>query len=99
MSLDGSNHRHGAGLDDRASRNRRRDSQALYAANLGSDWIPRTGSGDDWHSWRMAMGTRGGHHIACWMEFVVAVMHPPRGPNWFVSALALPGALYVAGAL
>jgi hypothetical protein len=31
--------------------------------------------------------------------FVVAVMHPPRGLNWFVSALALPGLLYVAGAL
>lgn len=34
-----------------------------------------------------------------WSLFVLAVMHSPRGLNWFVSALALPGALYVAGAL
>ena len=34
-----------------------------------------------------------------WVLFVVAVMHPPRGLNWFVSALALPGILYIAGAL
>lgn len=34
-----------------------------------------------------------------WGLFVVAVTHPARGLNWFVRALALPGLLYVAGAL
>jgi hypothetical protein len=46
--------------------------------------------------WELAGGTIS---LVGWSLFVVAVMHPPRGPNWFVSALALPGALYVAGAL
>ena len=34
-----------------------------------------------------------------WSLFVVAVAHPVRGLTWFVSALALPGVLYVVGAL
>src|ERR1035438_9313866 len=70
MSLDCSNPRHVAGLDHRDYCNRRRDAQSLYPANLGSGWVPRTGSGDDWHSCRVAMGTCGRHPIACRMEFV-----------------------------
>jgi hypothetical protein len=46
--------------------------------------------------WELAGGTLS---LVGWSLFVVAVMHPPRGLNWFVGALALPGALYVAGAL
>ena len=46
--------------------------------------------------WELAGGTLS---LVGWGLFVVAVMHPPRGLNWFVGALALPGALYVAGAL
>jgi hypothetical protein len=46
--------------------------------------------------WELAGGTLS---LVGWSLFVVAVMHPPRGLSWFVSALALPGALYVAGAL
>ena len=46
--------------------------------------------------WELAGGTLS---LVGWSLFVVAVMHPPRGLNWFVSALALPGLLYVAGAL
>lgn len=45
--------------------------------------------------WELAGGTLS---LFGWGLFVVAVMHPPRGLNWFVGALALPGALYVAGA-
>ncbi len=70
MSLDCSNPRHVAGLDNRAFRNRRRDAKSPYSANDGSGWVPRSGSGDDWHSGRVAMGTCGRHPIACWMEFV-----------------------------
>jgi hypothetical protein len=46
--------------------------------------------------WELAGGILS---LAGWSLFVVAVIHPPRGLNWFVSALALPGLLYVAGAL
>jgi hypothetical protein len=46
--------------------------------------------------WELAGGTLS---RVGWSLFVVAVMHPPRGLNWFVGALALPGLLYVAGAL
>ena len=46
--------------------------------------------------WELAGGTLS---LVGWSLFVVAVMHPPRGLNWFVGALALPGILYVAGAL
>ena len=46
--------------------------------------------------WELAGGTLS---LFGWSLFVVAVMHPPRGLNWFVGALALPGVLYVAGAL
>ena len=46
--------------------------------------------------WELAGGILS---LVGWSLFVVAVMHPPRGLNWFVSALALPGALYVSGAL
>jgi hypothetical protein len=46
--------------------------------------------------WELAGGTVS---LVGWSLFVVAVMHPPRGLNWFVGALALPGLLYVAGAL
>ena len=46
--------------------------------------------------WELAGGTLS---LVGWGLFVVAVMHPPRGLNWFVGALALPGALYAAGAL
>jgi len=31
--------------------------------------------------------------LACWCLFVLAVMRPPRGPNVFVSLLALPAIL------
>jgi hypothetical protein len=34
-----------------------------------------------------------------WYLFVATVMRSPRGLTWFVIALALPGALYVASAL
>ena len=46
--------------------------------------------------WELAGGTVS---LVGWSLFVVAVMRSPRGLNWFVSALALPGVLYVAGAL
>ena len=46
--------------------------------------------------WELAGGTLS---LVGWSLFVVAVMHPPRGLNWFVGALTLPGLLYVAGAL
>jgi hypothetical protein len=46
--------------------------------------------------WELAGGTLS---LLGWGLFVVAVMHPLRGLNWFVGALALPGILYVAGAL
>jgi hypothetical protein len=46
--------------------------------------------------WELAGGTLS---LVGWSLFVVAVMHPPRGLNWFVGALALPGLLYVAAAL
>jgi len=46
--------------------------------------------------WELAGGTLS---LVGWSLFVVAVMHPARGLNWFVGALALPGLLYVAGAL
>jgi len=46
--------------------------------------------------WELAGGILS---LVGWGLFVVAVMHPPRGLNWFVGALALPGLLYVAGAL
>jgi len=46
--------------------------------------------------WELAGGTLS---LVGWGLFVAAVMHPPRGLNWFVGALALPGILYVAGAL
>jgi hypothetical protein len=46
--------------------------------------------------WELAGGTVS---LVGWSLFVVAVMHPPRGLNWFVGALALPGLLYVAVAL
>ena len=45
--------------------------------------------------WELAGGTLS---LFGWGLFVVSVMHPPRGLNWFVSALALPGLLYIAGA-
>ena len=77
MSLDGSNRRHVAGLDVRDYRNRRRDAQSPYAANVGSGWVPRTGSGDDWYSGRVAMGTCGRHPIACRMEFVRGCSNAP----------------------
>lgn len=70
MSLECSNHRHFANLDDRAYRSRRKDAQSLYAADEGSGWVPRTGSGYDWYSGRVAMGTCRRHYVACWMEFV-----------------------------
>lgn len=34
-----------------------------------------------------------------WCVFVLAVMRPPRGPNVFVCALALPAVLYLTSAL
>ena len=46
--------------------------------------------------WELAGGTLS---LVGWGLFVVAVTHPARGLNWFVGALALPGVLYVAGAL
>ena len=46
--------------------------------------------------WELAGGTLS---LFGWSLFVVTVMHLPRGLNWFVGALALPGLLYVAGAL
>ncbi len=46
--------------------------------------------------WELAGGVVS---LVGWGLFVVAVMHPPRGLNWFVSALALPGILYLAGAI
>jgi len=46
--------------------------------------------------WELAGGTLS---LVGWSLFVIAVMHPPKGLNWFVGALALPGILYVAGAL
>ncbi len=46
--------------------------------------------------WELAGGTLS---LGGWSLFVVAVIHPPRGLNWFVGALALPGLLYVAGAI
>jgi hypothetical protein len=46
--------------------------------------------------WELAGGILS---LVGWSLFVVAVTHPGRGLNWFVSALALPGVLYVAGAL
>jgi hypothetical protein len=46
--------------------------------------------------WELAGGTLS---LVGLSLFVVAVMHPPRGLNWFVGALALPGVLYVTGAL
>jgi hypothetical protein len=46
--------------------------------------------------WELAGGTLS---LVGWILFVVAVVHPHRGLNWFVSALALPGLLYVAGAI
>jgi hypothetical protein len=46
--------------------------------------------------WELAGGTLS--LFGCGL-FVVAVTHPARGLNWLVGALALPGALYVAGAL
>ena len=49
-------------------------------------------------AWRWEL-TGGSISLVGWSLFVVAVMHPPRGLNWFVGALALPGLLYVAGAL
>ena len=70
MSLDCSNHRRVAGLDNRASRNRRRDAQSFYAADDGSGWVSRARSAYDWHSGRMAMGTCGRHAVAGWMDFV-----------------------------
>ena len=46
--------------------------------------------------WELPGGTLS---LVGWSLFVVAVMRPSRGLNWFVGALALPGVLYVAGAL
>ena len=46
--------------------------------------------------WELAGGTIS---LVGWGLFLVAVTHPARGLNWFVNALALPGLLYVAGAL
>ena len=77
MSLDCSNHRHLAGLDDRAYRSRRKDVQSLYAADDGSGWVPRTGSGDDRHCNRVAMGTRGRHPVAFWVGFVCGFSNAP----------------------
>src|ERR1035437_1641115 len=77
MSVDCSNPRHVAGLANRAYRSRRRDAKSLYAASDGSGWVPRTGSGDDWHSGRVAMGTCGRLYIACWMEFVCGCSNAP----------------------
>ena len=37
--------------------------------------------------------------LSGWCLFVIAVMRPPRGPNVFVCALALPAILYLASAL
>jgi hypothetical protein len=77
MSVDCSNHRHVAGPDNRAFRHRRRDAQSLYPANFGPDWVPRTGSGDDWYSGWVAMGTCGRHPIAFWVEFVCGYRNAP----------------------
>jgi hypothetical protein len=77
MSLDRSNPRHFAGFDDRASRNWRKDAQSLYAANVGSGWIPRAGFDDDWYSGRVAVGTCGRRSFACWMEFVCGCSNAP----------------------
>ena len=46
--------------------------------------------------WELAGGIAS---LVGWGLFVVAVTHPARGLTWFVGALALLGALYVAGAL
>lgn len=46
--------------------------------------------------WELAGGTLS---LVGWVLFAVAVIHPAKRLNWFVSALALPGVLYVAGAL
>ena len=46
--------------------------------------------------WELAGGILS---LVGWSLFVVAVVHPARRLNWFVGALALPGLLYVAGAL
>jgi hypothetical protein len=37
--------------------------------------------------------------LAGWATFVLSVMHSPRGLNWFVLAMALPGILCVVSAL
>jgi hypothetical protein len=46
--------------------------------------------------WELAGGILS---LVGWGLFVMAVLHPARGLNWFVSALAVPGILYLAGAL
>ena len=46
--------------------------------------------------WELAGGTLS---LVGWSLFVVAVAHPENLLTWFVSALALPGALYVASTL
>jgi hypothetical protein len=46
--------------------------------------------------WELAGGTIS---LAGWGLFVVAVGHLEKGLSWFVAAIALPGVLYVAGAL
>jgi hypothetical protein len=37
--------------------------------------------------------------LSGWCLFVMAVMKPPKGPNVFVCALALPAVLYLTSAL
>lgn len=37
--------------------------------------------------------------LSGWCLFVIAVMRPPKGPNVFVCALALPAVLYLLSAL
>ena len=77
MSLDCSHPRFVAGLNDRNSRDRRRDAQSLYAAPVGSAWIPRACSDYGWYSGRVALGTCGRHPITGWMGFVCGCRNAP----------------------
>jgi hypothetical protein len=36
--------------------------------------------------------------LAGWCMFAVVAIHSPRGLDWFISALALPGVLYLVSA-
>ena len=48
--------------------------------------------------WRWEL-SRGIISLFGWCFFLAPVMNSPRGPNWFVIALAMPRALYVTSAL